>query len=451
MKKLGYILFLALFVLLALIPSVGMLLFGPSEARANEQLALPPELTEDGKFNVRVLNDAADYMQDRFWLRQQLITAEARLEAALLHESACDKVLLGRDGWLFYQSTLDSYRGSAQMSERELWAAAHTLALIREYAAENGASFLFVLVPNKNSVYPEYMPAQISRAEGPTERERLCLALEAEGVEHLDLLPVLQNADRTLYQRTDSHWSNLGAALAHDAIAEALGRSERFYDPAQFTARQDHEADLYRMLYPASTELEWQDYPVWSYHYSYVRPIRSPEDNRIETENPGQSGSLLMFRDSFANTLHTFLAESWGSAFFSRAMPYDLQLLQGQDTLVLELVERNLVWLAERPPILPAPERSLTQTPAQTDERCALLVEQDARSGMLRLSGELTCVDTTSPVWLDCGGTVYEASPAGEGENAFTAYLTFAPQSVRVLFLQDGALCAADCDLIAIP
>ena len=137
MKKIGLFLFIAAFILMALIPFAGMLIFGPAGAAANEILAFPPSCTEeDGSFNKAVLNDASDYLADHFFLRQELITVDAKLEAGLLGESATDDVVLGKDGWLYYATTLDDYRGQNLMTERELWAAARTLRLMQDYAAD---------------------------------------------------------------------------------------------------------------------------------------------------------------------------------------------------------------------------------------------------------------------------------------------------------------------------
>lgn len=453
MKKIGLFLFIAAFILMALIPFAGMLIFGPAGAAANEILAFPPSCTEeDGSFNKAVLNDASDYLADHFFLRQELITVDAKLESGLLGESATDDVVLGKDGWLYYATTLDDYRGQNLMTERELWAAARTLRLMQDYAAENGAQMLFVVVPNKNELYPEHMPAWTLRSESAGNREKLDAALEEAGVAYLDLLPVLQakKDEIQLYQVLDSHWNNLGAALAHDAILERLGRSGGAYDPAAFVARRDHAGDLYTMLCPKGTEKDLQYYPDREWRFAYAKPIRSPEDQMILTACDSAEGRLLMFRDSFGNTLHSFMAESFAEATFSRAMPYNLQMLTSKqpDTLVLELVQRNLPWLAQRAPIMPAPVRTLDCSGAESVPSVQV-TQTDAQNGMFRLTGALPDADTDSPVWLICDGTVYEASPVGSEPGGFTAYLP-APgaSSVQVAWLRGGALqISAACDL----
>lgn len=117
------------------------------------------------------LSDAADYFAGRFGLRQELITADAAVRAAVFHESAADDVLLGTDGWLYNADTLGDFTGSSAMTERQLWCAARNLALMQEYAASRGAQLLFVCAPNKNTVYPEFMPARYVRS---TSERNLC-------------------------------------------------------------------------------------------------------------------------------------------------------------------------------------------------------------------------------------------------------------------------------------
>ena len=140
-KKIVSLLFTAVFLLLCLIPSAGLVLTGGAEAGANEVLAAKPVLTDrDGSFNPDVLADLGDYVGDRFSLRQECVTAWAKLNAALFGVSVTDSVVLGTDGWLYYEPTLADYLRSEPMTDRELWCAARTLFLLQEYAESRGAS-----------------------------------------------------------------------------------------------------------------------------------------------------------------------------------------------------------------------------------------------------------------------------------------------------------------------
>lgn len=348
-----------LFFLLCLVPLAIFLLAGPSSAGANERLAAKPRLYAGTSVSWDVLSDAADYFAGRFGLRQELITADAAVRAAVFHESAADDVLLGTDGWLYYADTLGDFTGSSAMTERQLWCAARNLALMQEYAASRGAQLLFVCAPNKNTVYPEFMPARYVRSTSERNLDRLLASLREQGVPFCDVRDVLRNANSLTYYRTDSHWNGYGSALAHDQILSALGRDSALASEA-FTM-QPHRGDLFEMLYPASSRTE--DGPALAHarSFSYADDFHAADDQHIRTSSAASS-TLLMFRDSFGNALHADLAEDFGVALFSRAMPYDLSLMDDvqPDTLIVELVARNLCWLCTRPPLLPAPVREQT-------------------------------------------------------------------------------------------
>lgn len=444
MKKVLLTVFLAVFLLMSLVPFAGLLAFGPSEAAANEVLAQPPAIkTQDGGLNFEFLSDASDWLADRFALRRQYITANAAVEATAFRESASKDVILGKDGWLFYRSTLDDYQGQNLMSPREIWSAARCLTLLQEYAQSRGISFLFTVAPNKNTLYPQYMPSSAVQSSQPGNLAHLQTALSDAGVPYLDLCAVLKNEDAVLYHKLDSHWNNLGAALAHDAIMERLGAEYTpMYQPSQYTAAGTHDGDLYQMLYPAGTQKDVQYSPDFALDFTYQRPIRSPEDQTILTACEGKQGKLLMFRDSFGNTLHTFMAESFGEACFSRAMPYTAALLDSEqpDTLIIEIVERNIPWLAERAPVMPAPIRVINIPQKQTQCSITCCRTQTGESQFCFAGSIGEPLDDGSPVFIVAQGQIYEAFPAGEGEAPFTAYLPVQASSVQVAFLQNGIL-----------
>ena len=407
--------FCILLLLVCLLPLAVFVIAGPSAPGANERLAAKPRLTTGGSLNFDVLSDTADYFDSHFGLRQALITANAAADAAVFSESATPEVLLGTDGWLYYADTLADYTGAEPMTARQLWCAAQNLALMQEYAQTQGAAFLFVCAPNKNTVYPAHMPARYARAEGPSDLDRLEALLDAQGVAFCDVRSTLVSSQEPAYYRTDSHWNGYGSALACDAILSALGRESALGE--ENFSLQPHTGDLYQMLYPASKKQELGLSLARQREFQYVGTVRGADDQLIRTQSGG-SGALLTFRDSFGNALHADLAEAFASATFSRAMPYDLSLMQDAqpDTVLVELVERNLRWLASRPPLLPAPER---EAPEAQPGELTVSVRQSASSydGLLVYSGTFDDLtpDEDSPVYAVLDGVCCEACPTEEG------------------------------------
>lgn len=361
-KNVIYTAFTALIFLMCLVPSLGML--APSQgdgAGGNQALSAAPALRNaEGQWNTAYLSQIQDYAADNFFLRQDMITAWSALNARGLHSSITEDVILGTDGWLYFGDTLPDYAGLAPMSERETFSAARNLALMAEYCRGFGADFLFTAAPNKNSLYPEHMPP-LTASRAPHNAERLAEELGRQGVDYLDLFALFRGQEETLYFAEDSHWNSKGAALAADALNRALGRSSNYFD-GPFTPEQTHKGDLYDMLYPAGDGLDWEHAYGGALDFEYDAPIRSAENLTIMTHGKGE-GSLVMFRDSFGNLLYPYMADSFDAALFSRSMPCRLDLAAAREAgcVVVELVERNLRYLIQNVPLMPAPRREFSE------------------------------------------------------------------------------------------
>ncbi len=413
MKQVRWI-FIVLVLALCLVPALGLIIDGPAEAGANEVPASMPSLTErDGSLNISYLAELADYVNDGFFGRQELITVWAELLAPLGH-SAEDDVILGTDGWLYYAPEIEGWAGVDTLTEREIFAAAKNLALMQEYAESLGADFVFTIAPDKSTLYPEHLPGY-PQSDAPSNADRLREALDALGVNYVNLFELFNAADEPLYFEHDSHWTSRGAALAADALGAALGIESAYGEGYEFTT-EVHTGDLFEMLYPAGTDTETNDVPV-GLSFTQGAGIR-PDSITIDTTGAGE-GSLLMFRDSFGELLYPFMAESFASARFSRMAAYNLTLAEelSSTAVAIELVERNLSWLYEQYAVFPAPLRELDYVGAQSGEAAIELAA--AYEGAHRVSGAISGeVDVASPVYIVYNGTVYECALTADGYTA---------------------------------
>lgn len=438
MKKMWpYRLFVGLFLAILAAPALGTVLLGPSGLVANETPVPPPRLLDaQGGLDGGFFSDAGDWFAKHFAFRKELITADSMWKAALLGTSAQSQVALGKDGWLYYAETLDDYTGADNITPRQAYCAAHSLRMVQDWVEGQGAAFVCTVAPNKISLYPEHY-ARLPRAE-QTAADKLAQALEDEGVAYADLFAAFSGAGEVLYHKTDSHWTNKGAALGHDAILAALGLEGGAYGkPGHY--EEAHAGDLYAMLYPASGKLDGQfvfDSPL---DFSYTRPFHAVDDILIETAGKGE-GTLLMFRDSFGNALHSLMAESFGESTFTRATPYDLSGAAQADYVVLEIVERNIPRLAEGGYLMPAPEvEVIGDIPEQGEPVYASSQAEPGLPGYVRFTGALPegC-DGDSPVCLEAAGTYYEAFPTAGEEDGFTAVLPEYAFVLSAVYWKDG-------------
>ncbi len=433
-KNLLFGAFLALCLGLCLVLSLGMLAAGPSGAAANEQLSPAPAWQQkDGSWNVDYPGQLQNYVNDHFFLRQELISLNNRLTGVLFGHSGKEQVLLGRQGWLFYGSTLADFTGTAPLTDRELFAIGKNLQLMQDYCLKKGTAFAFVVAPNKNSLYPGYMPA--TGALDPVGNgRRLYTLLRELGVNHVDLYAGFRQ-EPVLYYATDSHWNQQGAALGADLINAALGKTTDFYQGPWTQSHTPYTGDLYAMLYPAFEG--WELEPVYggTLDFSYVGNAKKPDSIRLQTESP-QTGTLLAYRDSFGNLLYPYLAASFGSCTFSRSATYDLT--GSHDAVLVEIVERNLRWLLEYVPVMESPVVEMAlEGPVQG--QVTLIREEQARApeGLVLWTGTLPGVaENRSPVYVRAQGMVYEAFLTRD--NGFAVYLPAGSGPDQLGYLENG-------------
>ncbi len=249
-KKMGAV-YLAATLILCLLPSVGMLWKHDEESAENRKLAeLPSPRTEQG-WNTDFLPELGEYFEDHFAYRQEMVTADAVLRSSIFGISTEDGVIDGKDGWLYYKDSLDDYLGTNPLSDRAVYNIARTLRMIQDYVESSGRNFLFTVAPNKNSLYGEFMPYYYGvKVSAEHNIDRLRSELDAQEVKYMDLYPLFEAEDEILYHNRDSHWNNKGAAMASDALLEALEKEHRSLVDLEFEVRKDFEGDLEKMLSP---------------------------------------------------------------------------------------------------------------------------------------------------------------------------------------------------------
>ena len=235
MKKLNVIFLILVFGLLAL-PMLSMPFFRDRESGEKREMAEFPPVMRDGAINSRFAGELDDYVRDHIGFRTEMVEGNTVLLAKLFGESAEDDVILGRNGWLYYEGTVNDYLNIPTMTERAAKNAAHSLKMLQDHAAAQGADFVLAVVPNKNSLYGENMPSRFKPLAQDGNYELLMKALADEGVNTADIYGALSGAGRVLYQQTDTHWTYEGALIAYRSILKAAGRKDETFSNLTFAA-----------------------------------------------------------------------------------------------------------------------------------------------------------------------------------------------------------------------
>jgi hypothetical protein len=306
------------------------------------------------------------WFADHFGWRRQLVRWEQRLKWTLFRDSRIANVLVGKEGWLFFSDgrTVDDISGARPFSDADLDEWLTLLTGRRDWLRQRGIRYLFVIPPDKQSIYPEHLPDWlIARARTPRRIDQLLAHVRAHSdVPILDLRETLLDAKKlaTVYLQTDTHWNDRGAlAAARRIVSEvsALGVPVTQPDGDAFaeTKLSESGGDLARMLGQEKYLLE-RDKPVLDPRPPLGLPALLPDPKLvfktwipgtepIASDNPAATGKIVLFRDSFAIALSKFLGVSFGRVVYVWQQNWDRRIieLEKPDIVVDEMLERFVI------------------------------------------------------------------------------------------------------------
>jgi alginate O-acetyltransferase complex protein AlgJ len=172
------------------------------------------------------------YLVDNFGFRPYLIRWNSLLKLTCLGVSPVSSVILGKDSWLFYHSealadgnTVNDWRGTIPLSRAELVRLQQQLEENEQIFAERKIPYLVVIVPNKSTVYSEYLPDTFRKFRSTTRLDQFMEHMRRNSrVSVLDLREAMFKAknNHPLYWKTDSHWNSYGAYVGYTEILRRL-------------------------------------------------------------------------------------------------------------------------------------------------------------------------------------------------------------------------------------
>jgi hypothetical protein len=328
----------------------------------NRFLAALPELGSDPSTWSKYPAKLERYYDDHIGLRTAMIRGYASLTIGLFGKSPTDTLVVGKQGWLYFgdPNAIAQYRGVAPLSEAQLARWRQVLIERRDWLASRGIAFLFVLVPDKHLMYPEYMPDRLPRVSEIHPLDQLARYLhETTDLEVLDLRAPLEAAKREArtYHRTDSHWNDYGAYVGYAAIVDRLGlilpsMSEAQPIPAARGAHVTTGMGLASIVGLASAYREERiDMSPNGARAQVAAEHRARYDERVRRMVPialgvddGRLPRAVMFRDSFANALVPYLAENFERIYFVWDRDVDPRVVEREqpDVVIQQVVGRFL-------------------------------------------------------------------------------------------------------------
>lgn len=452
LKKLCAVTYVLLITAASSLPFFGMVFGWGAKSTENRTMTGMPDLytaTEDKiDPNLNYTSELGEFYSDNFGFRQELVTANSLINKVIFGQSSNKKTVAGKEDWYFLSETLDDYTGASAFTERGIYRLSKTLDLMNRYSTEGNITFLFFVAPNKNSIYPEYMPWNIRRSSSPSNLDRLTRAMRGK-LYYLDLKSALVNAakdrSRYIYLKNDSHWNNIGALVAYNLVQNNLNsRIEKYdYMPIDesklYISQTEVSGDLTLMLYPGLTKTDVQYELGIPKDFSSEKPLTNLMDSEINTTCQGRYYYALCFRDSFFNALIPINSNAFAKARYTRnakTSPYDLNAAKSGDynIVMIEIAERNLPNVLYSAPLMDAPEVSAPKASHRryAEQKCTFVDDGESFifNGEL---GDWVDLNTKSNIYIELrnSGNIshfYEAFPILSGEsyadNGFSAHIS---------------------------
>ncbi len=279
-----------------------------------------------------------------------------------------EKVLIGKDGWLFYGPGVQyvTEREDARKGNSTVPQALEAIIAFRNDLASKGVKLLVMPVPNKESVYPEQLSRRARTRGGVVSEDMSALlaGLQSANVEVLDLWKIFADAKSSggmpLYLAQDSHWSPAGLKMAASAVAERIrsagwvsnGQVEYEYKPRT----ELKTGDLLRMLRVPALErrvtperLECEqvtrcdDHSVYRDEATSDVLILGDSFLRIyQTDGPGAAGFIAHLAKELKRPLATIVNDGGASTLVRQELSRRPALLTNKKLVIWEFVERDI-------------------------------------------------------------------------------------------------------------
>lgn len=306
-------------------------------------------------------NRVESFLSDHLPGRQSLVGWNARLRTGLFGASPTPRVWIGADGWQFFNHRADMEPDFDAAATAENW---NKLMRSRHnWCREHGAQFLIVAAPDKQSVYPEFLPERIRQRTGDGLLDRAVELWRADpAIATLDLRTELLHGKTTapVYLKNDSHWSPYGCWCGAMRLIDsmtALNSATPPLSPSDFEFGQApiELADTWRLLgLPRDPPVEQCRWPRLRERRAtiadesvlmasgdgldHLRPV-------VWTRPDGIGPRVVLFGDSFADErFQEILAQCCSRLVFvpTYQMPASILERERPDVVIVQFVERAL-------------------------------------------------------------------------------------------------------------
>lgn len=265
-----------------------------------------------------------------------------------------DKVIIGQSDWTYLNlHNIKYYLGNNEPILKELEEDKKLYEYMQAVCKEHNKTIVFIICPEKEEIYPEYMPTMeiVDEVERPIKiRDYLATASDVTYIYPKEEL-LKKKLNYRLYKKYDSHWSDAGAFIATKILKDRLGIDSPSIRECRVAKVPESNKDLLflagvsKSSYPESFEYVIDYKP--DIFVNTIYQDSEQEVNIFETvSNSSINKHLLIMGDSYRISMAKFLMKDFAKLtsvtfnYMDNSSVVD-KAIKDCDIIVLQAVERN--------------------------------------------------------------------------------------------------------------
>ena len=190
-------------------------------------------LSEKPDFKISTITSYPEeydaYYNDHLPFRTELRNLWTKVNSKLFNLTVDDRVLIGKDGWLFYriENSIADAQGVLDFTDGFKNHIIEKLNQTNEHLKEKNIEFYVLMLPNKENIYREYLPDTVQIKSEVSRAEKLIEDIRNSGINILYPKNELLGAKEKyqVYRKCDTHYNSVGALIASIELQKTIDPS----------------------------------------------------------------------------------------------------------------------------------------------------------------------------------------------------------------------------------
>ena len=193
-----------------------------------------------------------NYYNDHIPFKNEIVNLRSKI-LYKINVSGNDRVIIGKNGWLFYNSaaandgdSIADYQKTSSFTDNELKNIKNQLNNVNSFLSKKGIDFYLFIPPNKETVYSDYLDNLIKIDYNKSSKtDGLINYLKSStNLKIIDPKKELINkrSISETYLKYDTHWNNYGAYIGVSSLVEKIEKD--FKSPSVSISKIGSQGDL---------------------------------------------------------------------------------------------------------------------------------------------------------------------------------------------------------------